>query len=99
MNKKHEANDWKPTEVANYQEALQYKYPVTSMLILDLHMILMDKGDGTQSTSGEFKKIQNFIGPSNNNEEAVYIPISVNDINDYMNNWEAFINGLPTNNL
>lgn len=99
VNKTHEDKDWKLREVANYQEALAYGYeqikngyPLTTRLILDLHRVLMDKGRGTQGGAGEFRKIQNHIGPSSDIREAVYIPISAEEINEYMSNWEDFTN-------
>ena len=48
---------------------------------------------GTTSNGGEFRKIQNFIGPDKNIENASYIPIEANKIGDYMTNLEFFING------
>jgi len=40
----------------------------------------------------QFRKIQNFIGPDKKIENAVYIPINANLINEYMTNLEYFIN-------
>ena len=40
---------------------------------------------------GEFRKIQNFIGPDKNIENASYIPIEANKIGDYMTNLEFFL--------
>ncbi|XOW24362.1 Fic family protein [Lactococcus lactis] len=37
--------------------------------------------------------MQNHIGPDNKIENAVYIPIPANDINDYMSNLDNYING------
>jgi hypothetical protein len=39
---------------------------------------------GTTSSSGEYRSIQNFLGPTNSIEDAVYIPIGANEIGDYM---------------
>lgn len=50
---------------------------------------------GTTSSSGEFRKIQNFIGPTNRIEDAVYIPVGANLIGDYMTNWEYYVNSHP----
>lgn len=41
---------------------------------------------------GDYRKIQNFIGPSKRIEDAVYIPIGANDISNYMTNLDYFIN-------
>lgn len=61
----------KVKEVDNYMlaleegvERIQLGAPITTSMIRDLHDILMDGGRGTTSAKGEFRKIQNFIGPS-----------------------------------
>lgn len=88
------------TEVLNYKDALDYGVmqikngnPITTRLIHELHKILMGRNTrGTTVSSGEFRKIQNFIGPSSNIKDAVYIPIPAHEIDDYMTNWEHYIN-------
>src|SRR5699024_2525884 len=66
-------------EILNYrkalffgQEKIQNGYPLTSRFILDLHEILMEGGRGTKASSGEFRKVPNWIGPTNRFEDAVY---------------------------
>ena len=93
---------WEVIEVNNYQEALingyeriNNGYPISTRLIQDLHEILMKGARGAAQTSGNFRKIQNFIGPTNKIEDASYVPISADKIDDYMNNLEYFINGHP----
>lgn len=93
---------WEHIEVSNYQHALtsgheriQNGYPITTRLILDLHSILMESARGTHTASGAFRKIQNFIGPTNKIEDAVYIPIAANEIESYMENWEVYANKHP----
>lgn len=95
---------WEITEVNNYQEALingyeriRNGYPISTRLIQELHEILMRGARGAAQANGKFRKIQNFIGPSNKIEDASYIPISADKIDDYMNNLEYFINGHPYN--
>lgn len=91
---------WEQREVPNYHLALHEGWrllrqgnPISTRLIKRLHGILMDNARGTNSASGEFRKIQNFIGPDNNIEHAVYIPVPANEIDNYMENLEFFING------
>lgn len=93
---------WEHIEVNNYQKALVTGteqilngYPVTTRLILELHNILMDNARGTNEANGQFRRIQNFIGPTNRIEDAVYIPIPSNEIDQYMQNWEYFANKHP----
>lgn len=88
-------------EVENYQRALsagieliQNGMPISSRLIKQLHTILMGKNTrGTTSSAGEFRSVQNFIGPTNKIEDAVYIPVGAHEIGKYMTNLEYFING------
>lgn len=89
-------------EVENYRKALQHGYeqirngyPISTRLILELHVLLMKDSRGTTEGSGEFRKIQNFIGPSNKIEDASYIPVDTNEIATYLSNWENFINKHP----
>lgn len=91
---------WEVIEVNNYQQALSegvarihQGYPISTRLIKDLHLIMMQGARGSVQSSGDYRKIQNFIGPTNKLEDAVYIPIAANEINDYMENLEFFING------
>lgn len=93
---------WEEIEVRNYQQALQQGattieqgYPISTRLIKDLHRVLMENARGTGSSGGDFRKVQNFIGPTNKMEDAVYIPIEANRINEYMENLEFYINGTP----
>lgn len=89
------------TEVLNYRKALeigvellQAGNPISSKMIRELHSILMSgETRGTTSSSGEFRKVQNFIGPDKKIENATYIPISAEKIPDYMTNLEYYING------
>lgn len=93
---------WEKIEVLNYHKALQYGtssikngYPISTRMIKELHSTLMEQARGSNSSAGEFRKIQNFIGPNNRIEDAVYIPIGANEIDSYMENLEFFINSTP----
>ncbi|EPC7163596.1 Fic family protein [Staphylococcus pseudintermedius] len=96
----NEQKSMEVTEVLNYKDALDYGVmqikngnPITTRLIHELHKILMGRNTrGTTVSSGEFRKIQNFIGPSSNIKDAVYIPVPAHEIDDYMTNWEHYIN-------
>lgn len=95
---------WEIIEVNNYQRALiegyeriRNGYPITTRMIKELHAILMEGARGSSQSSGYFRKIQNFIGPTNKIEDASYVPISADKIDEYMNNLEHFINGHPYN--
>ena len=95
---------WEIIEVGNYHRALmegferiRNGYPISSRLIKELHEVLMSGARGSTQAAGHFRKIQNFIGPTNRIEDASYIPISADKINDYMQNLEYFINLHPYN--
>lgn len=95
---------WEITEVQNYREALEegaerisHGYPVSSSLIKDLHSLLMKDARGSTQSSGNYRKVQNFIGPTNRIEDATYIPIPADEIESYMQNLEYFVNKHPYN--
>jgi Fic family protein len=97
--KKKKNPRWEVTEVINYQKALKegstmisQGYPISTRLIKKLHETLMKGARGSAQSSGEFRKIQNFIGPTNRIEDAVYLPVIANEIDSYMENLEFFIN-------
>lgn len=97
VTKKNKSNE--VTEVNNYMSALKEGVerinlgdPITTNMIRDLHSILMDGGRGTTSAKGQFRQIQNFIGPTKKIEDASYIPIGANEIGEYMTNLEYYIN-------
>ena len=93
---------WEIQEVSNYQKALtlgyeriQNGYPISTRLFKELHQTLMENASGSTQAAGHFRKIQNFIGPTKRIEDASYIPISADKINEYMENLEYFMNGHP----
>lgn len=93
---------WEIQEVSNYQKALtlgyeriQNGYPISTRLFKELHQTLMENASGSTQSAGHFRKIQNFIGPTKRIEDASYIPVSADKINEYMENVEYFMNGHP----
>ena len=93
-------------EVINYSDALRTgeyllsSLPISTRLIKELHKILL-QGDvrGKSRTPGEFRKIQNFIGPSGCTiETASYVPPEPQRVDEYMSNLENYIND-PKDNL
>lgn len=94
--------DWEKIEVLNYQEALaigieaiQTGYPLSEKLIRQMHSVLMDNARGSSGASGNYRKVQNFIGPTNRLADAAYIPPEPQLTGQYMTNLERFINGNP----
>ena len=89
-------------EVENYRRALQLGVsfieagnPITTRIVKEIHSVLMSEDvRGTCSSKGEFRRIQNYIGPKGCTEKnASYIPVSANLIPEYMTNLEYYING------
>lgn len=106
-NAKTGARNWQQKEVFNYKKAIDFGFlkikegdVISTRLLKELHKILMsDEARGTSANGGEFRKIQNFIGPDKNIENASYIPIGANEIGEYMTNLEFFVNGEPHHSL
>lgn len=87
-------------EVLNYYEALKYgeirmsRLPISTRLIKEMHEILLE-GDvrGRNRSPGEFRSIQNFIGPEGcTMETASFIPPEPQQVAEYMSNLEKYIN-------
>lgn len=100
------AKNWQQKEVLNYKEAIDEGFrnirsgdAISTRLLKRLHKILMSDARGTTANGGEFRKIQNFIGPDNKIEHASYIPIKASEIGDYMTNLEFFANSEPHGSL
>lgn len=98
--KLEQRQDWEKVEVRNYQRALelgvetiQTGYPLTERLIRDMHKELMDNVRGSTSASGEYRKIQNFIGPTKQMKDASSIPPEPQLMSEYMTNLERYVNG------
>ncbi|WP_027965288.1 Fic family protein [Halalkalibacillus halophilus] len=94
--------DWEKVEVRNYRralklgvEAIKAGYPITERLLRDMHRELMKDARGAQGTEGDYRRIQNFIGPSKNIKDASYIPPEPQTMGDYMSNLEMYMNGHP----
>ncbi|MGL5087604.1 MAG: Fic family protein, partial [Clostridium sp.] len=93
-------------EVVNYSNALRSgenlikRLPISTRLIKEMHKILLSgEVRGNSRSPGEFRGIQNFIGPEGCTiQNASYIPPEPQLVADYMGNLEKYINE-PTDNL
>ncbi|MCT4564378.1 MAG: Fic family protein [Maledivibacter sp.] len=92
-------------EVKNYLDALEYGkqklklIPISTRMFFELHSIILKDSRGQNRSPGEYRKIQNFIGPTSNIKDATYIPPEPNLISDYMSNLEKYINDDYEDNL
>jgi Fic family protein len=92
-------------EVSNYVRALNYglerksKLPVCLRLIRDLHKILLEGVRGEDRAAGEFRKVQNWIGPKGCPiEQASYIPPPPEKLPSVLDAFEKFVNS-PTGKI
>jgi Fic family protein len=91
--KEHDAR-----EVANYVKAMEYglerlkTLPLSLRLVRELHEKLMEGARGDTKAVGEFRRIQNWIGPHGAPlEKAVFVPPPVPRMIEALGAWEKFI--------
>lgn len=95
--KAHEANPLE--EIFNYMKAMDIGLDkntgndLTVELIKEIHKILLSGVRGQQKQPGEFKTIQNWVGPAGSNiKEATFIPMPPEFVVDYMDDLVRFYN-------
>lgn len=94
------------TEVMNYYKALTYgerelkRIPLSTRMFKELHKILLsDNVRGRNRTPGEYRSIQNFIGPEGCTiKTASFVPPEPQLVDDYISNLEKYINN-PEDNI
>lgn len=85
-------------EVVNYLRALDFaldperKLPLSLRLIRELHRLLMSDVRGGSMTPGEFRTIQNFIGPTTADEAgATMVPPPVPEMHTALDAFEKYL--------
>jgi len=85
-------------EIINYSKAMQHAVTLLKTkalclnLIKELHAILLDSVRGANKARGEFRRIQNWIGPPGCSiEEATFVPPSPDVLPQALDNWEKYI--------
>ena len=85
-------------EVTNYVAALEYgverlrALPLSLRLVRELHTRLMEGVRGVDAHPGEFRRIQNWVGPPGCSiEEATLVPPPPNELPQLLGEWEAFL--------
>ncbi len=85
-------------EVLNYLDALEYglkrmrKLPLSLRLVRELHQRLMWRVRGGPLSPGEFRKVQNFIGPAGCKlESATYVPPPVPNMHEALDRLEKYL--------
>jgi Fic family protein len=92
-------------EVVNYIGAMNYglerleTFPLSLRLIREIHAKLLEGVRGGQRTPGEFRRIQNWIGPSDAPlSQATFVPPPVPEMHQALDNLEKFLHdtSMPT---
>ncbi|MGI9250606.1 MAG: Fic family protein [Pseudohongiellaceae bacterium] len=85
-------------EIQNYREALRKgtrlldKLSISQMLVRILHKTLMRGVRGKDKTPGEYRTVQNWIGPLGCSiDDAYFVPCRTEHLLDAMNDWEAYL--------
>jgi len=85
-------------EIQNYMIALKYgierlkDLPLSLRLIREIHARLMKGVRGDHATPGEFRRSQNWIGPSGSTlNTAPYVPPPPEEMKTCLADWESFI--------
>ena len=87
------------SDVVNYISAANYAIqrlhtlPLCNRLLRETHERLMEGVRGQEKNPGEFRRLQNWIGPSGSTlKNARYIPPNVDDMTAAMSDLEKYIN-------
>ncbi|MGH8729839.1 MAG: Fic family protein [Burkholderiales bacterium] len=90
-------------EVRNYVLALEYgmarleKLPLSLRLVREIHERLMRGVRGDRTTPGEFRRSQNWVGPSGSTPaNAPFVPPPVREMHECLNDWEKFLHDHDT---
>ncbi|MDR3195498.1 MAG: Fic family protein [Endomicrobium sp.] len=87
-------------EIINYRKAitaslemLERRQFIHLNMLKELHKVLLSGVRGENRARGEFRKIQNFIGPYGCDQEmAVYVPPIPENVQDCLGDWERYVN-------
>ncbi|MCD4824053.1 MAG: Fic family protein [Phycisphaerae bacterium] len=85
-------------EVRNYRNAMNRalelleEFPICQHVIKKAHQVLMSGVRGQNRSPGEYRRIQNWIGPYGCTEaEARFIPVNSADLPNAISQWERFV--------
>jgi Fic family protein len=85
-------------EVANYVVALEYgierlgELPLSLRLVRELHEHLMAEVRGGHAQPGEFRQVQNWVGPPGCRiEDATFVPPPPHELPRWLDEWETFL--------
>lgn len=85
-------------EVLNYRRAMHHALemlntlPLSQRILKEAHRVLLEDVRGRNRSPGEYRRIQNWIGPEGcSQEDAYYIPIATGKLPEGMSQWERYI--------
>jgi Fic family protein len=85
-------------EILNYRKAMGQaveslkKRPLCLNMVKELHATLLDSVRGRNKAPGEFRRVQNFIGPAGcTAETATFVPPTVDRLDKALGNWEKYL--------
>lgn len=85
-------------EVLNYRRALHHagglreRYPLSQRVVRETHRVLMEGVRGSSKAPGEYRRIQNWIGPHGSVlEVARYVPPGADRVPELMSDWEKYL--------
>lgn len=85
-------------EIINYRKAMGQaveklkKLPLCLNLLNELHKTLLQSVRGKNKAPGEFRRVQNYIGPPGcKMEDASFVPPSPDRVAPAMHNWEKYL--------
>lgn len=85
-------------EVLNYRKAMRRavellnSLPLSQRLIRNTHEVLLEGVRGTNKAPGEYRRVQNWIGPAGTQlEGARYVPPSADQVPELMSGWERYV--------
>ncbi len=85
-------------EVLNYRAAMRLSVemlndlPLCQRVIKEIHKVLLRGVRGHGKSPGEYRKIQNWIGPPGCKiENAIFVPVAADQVQESMNKWEKYI--------
>jgi Fic family protein len=86
-------------EILNYRTAMRgaikdlQTLPLSSQLVCNAHAVLLKGVRGRNSSPGEFRRIQNWIGPKGcTQDRARFIPIQPQLLAEGIDKWNKFLN-------
>ncbi|OIO43425.1 hypothetical protein AUJ63_00490 [Candidatus Pacearchaeota archaeon CG1_02_35_32] len=94
-----EKEDIEATEVGNYLKSMNYalkkieKEPINTELIKEMHKLLMKGVRGNELLPGNFRPVQNWIGPKNTKiQDVTFVPPPQEEVEKLVNGLIEYLN-------